>query len=106
MKKTVILIGGLIVLISAWFFFHPYKLTNYLFADENVLSVFNDPELRKELTGENSSVQEIKYIGHDMYSVKTEEGSYILEFKKPVGSQRHEIVLYSEKSSVTKFIYK
>lgn len=75
-------------------------------AEKNVMSIFDDQALRKELTGEMSQVEDIKYIGHDMYSVKTEEGSYILELKKPVGSQKHEITIYSEKSHVTRFIYK
>lgn len=106
MRKAVILLGILIALISVWFFFHPYKISNYFMAEKNVMSIFNDEAIRKELTEEMSQVKKIKYIGYDMYSVKTEEGSYILEFKKPIGSQKHEIAIYSEKSHVTKFIYK
>src|SRR5690625_2577346 len=106
MRKAVILLGILIALISVWFFFHPYKISNYFLAAKNVMSILNDEAISKELTEEMSQDKKIKYIDYGMYSVKSEEGCDILEYKKTIGSQKHEIAIYSEKSHLTKFIYK
>src|SRR5690625_5714824 len=79
MNKEKIFISICICLLSAILFFHPFKLTNFMFAKNRVEDILTDKILRQEAFGETSDIIQVKYIGYNIYFIETEEGNYTVE---------------------------
>lgn len=79
--KNKIIIGACIILFICILSLSPYNLFHYFNAENRVMYTMADPGIRMELFGESSEITDIKYLGSNMYYVKTEEDDYVLEIK-------------------------
>ncbi|HLS34813.1 MAG TPA: hypothetical protein VK061_01080 [Bacillota bacterium] len=103
MNKEKIFISICICLLSAILFFHPFKLTNFMFAKNRVEDILTDKILRQEAFGETSDIIQVKYIGYNIYFIETEEGNYTVEITEIEDSKQQNIVVFNEKSHVIQF---
>lgn len=81
--KSSVLIPSLIVFLLVFLLLviSPYNVIHYFNAEAKVDKILSDSELKMELLEDDSEITNVKYLGSDVYQVKTNNGVYLMEIK-------------------------